>query len=505
MALLRGFRTLVVRGSSEPILNHLFEESQAPYYRSTYPSMSELKEATLSFFPQFERLEFQLISAEQNQFIHQIADTTMNNYKRITNAGAAGNVYENVTYNSNAISSTTMNMNRPVLSHSSSLDSSAHSFVPRDNQASLGQGQQGQGQNVIMGSSNNTTTGGSNNNNNHNELSLPDAFATFSLQSSSPPFYPQQQQQVQNPQSQATSAIRRGGSSTTNIASGSVGNSNNIIGRKYDNNNSSYSLESDFNTSSHSSVPFVSAVSRSPPGDSSIQSLTNTYSGDVVPPGYGSNNSNNNEYEPFGKSIGGGMFGAMKNDGGGSSDDLGSEIAHHDHPAAAGATSSVASVHSIFGDPNNPSPLDSIMFGYDMGASVDYNVHRINPYSSSLDSNDPMFDQRAGSNMNMNQTMTANMSPSRLQDVTLTSHHVFPTTSVTAGIAQRERHASNVTTMSESVSATTTTTIATSVIDAVTATTAIASGGNDGTDYQQVNNNNNNKDDDDVTVTSGWS
>lgn len=213
MALLRGFRSLVVRGSSEAILNHLFEENNnnnqgsvhshsqqfSQGFRSAYTNMTELKESTLSFFPQFERLEFELVSADQNQYVHQMADTIITScLKRQSSAvttagGGAINLYSNVSFNASGTGTT---QRTPIISHSASLDSSIHSnFASRDDKIIINGVV---GNNNTNGNANGVTTTataaagmanrGNNSLNGNDELN--DAFGAFTLQGSAQSFFP---------------------------------------------------------------------------------------------------------------------------------------------------------------------------------------------------------------------------------------------------------------------------------------------------------------------------
>ena len=402
MALLRGFRSLIVRGSSETILNHLFEETQAPYYRSLYPNMSELKEATLSFFPQFERLEFELISIEQNQFIDQIAETTIANSKRLninTNGVNSANAFENVT----------LTINRPMLSHGSSLDSSSHSFIPR-----------GLNDNINMPLSNNTNNGSSNTSQSvigtrtnttntsieSNEVSLNDAFSSFSLQGTSPPFYPQQPLQLPSQlsmHSQNAAAIRRSGNSNTGSLSGR--NNNNI-----DTNSLNSALDGEYNTSTHGSStnPFTTTINRNSPPDTMMDSIgggIDSNKGGGVSSGYMNNDLS---YEPFGSSMSSMFSNSMK---------VKQNSNTTNTTASASTVSDLNSLNNdlgglpltsslIFGtvndntnnNNNNNNNTDS-MFGNNMGPSIAHDIHnRINQFATTLDSNDPIYDTTSTTN-----------------------------------------------------------------------------------------------------------
>lgn len=220
MALLRGFRSLVVRGSSESILNHLFEDSQgqasqSQYFRSMYPHLMELKEAVLSFFPQFERLEFELVSVEQNLYVHQMADTIIASCIRRQNQAssmsASGPInayaYSNVTFNPSGTTPRAAS-----ISHSASLDSSIHSFVSREEKTGINAVSSGVGVgggNISSVASINEMGGG--------ERSLTDAFGSFSLQGSALSFFPNDTAAASGASSMMGGGGGGGGSLSSNV------------------------------------------------------------------------------------------------------------------------------------------------------------------------------------------------------------------------------------------------------------------------------------------------
>lgn len=82
-AFLKGIRVIQIKGSSNMVISHFKDRDfKYPYFQTLYHLVEDLSSAIANVLVQFSYHEFELISAEENQYTRKLSDNIINSFQK---------------------------------------------------------------------------------------------------------------------------------------------------------------------------------------------------------------------------------------------------------------------------------------------------------------------------------------------------------------------------------------------------------------------------------------